>query len=83
MKEAIYLMIVQNLFFFVKTIYYSLIVAIIVAPIMATFSYYPEISIPFSCGVLTGAFMDSKRRALLALKFKKLILFIIRDLGFA
>ena len=83
MKQEIYSMLKERIIFFLKTIYYGFFSALLISPIFAAITYYPEIAIPFGCGVLTGIFCNKKRRDSIIKGVKRLISLVIDDLGLA
>jgi hypothetical protein len=83
MNTTIFLILKTKTIFFIKTVLYGFAIAVIAGPFFATVTYYPEISIPFACGMLTGVFCNQNRRRSIVEAIKKWFLHIVHDLGIA
>jgi hypothetical protein len=83
MKYSIISILHEKITFLFKTIAYGFLAAATIGPFLATITYYPEISIPFAFGMLTGVFCNQHRRKSIVEAAKKGFSYIVHDLGLA
>lgn len=77
----LYTLLVNKVKRFFTLIYYAFIFSAVIGPIIAVIDYYPEIALPFICGIISGVFFNKHRRIIAATQVKQFIIKALHDTG--